>query len=165
MNRPRKGSRNWCACRNSPSGSPPLSTFDELVPRIVDEVAASLGCVEINLYLRDLHNRNSYSPAFAAAPCTARAIASRQASEWSDTSPPLARCTTPRRQSRSLLRRLRARYALRSRDPAATRRRSGRSFYRLALRARRFLSRSTPPAARIVRARRGRSAQRPALWR
>jgi len=31
------------------------STLDieELVPRIVDEVAASLGCVEINLYLRD----------------------------------------------------------------------------------------------------------------
>jgi len=32
------------------------STLDieELVPRIVDEVAASLGCVEINIYLRDL---------------------------------------------------------------------------------------------------------------
>jgi sigma-B regulation protein RsbU (phosphoserine phosphatase) len=32
------------------------STLDieELVPRIVDEVATSLGCVEINLYLRDL---------------------------------------------------------------------------------------------------------------
>ena len=31
------------------------STLDieELVPRIVDEVAASLGCVEINLFLRD----------------------------------------------------------------------------------------------------------------
>jgi sigma-B regulation protein RsbU (phosphoserine phosphatase) len=31
------------------------STLDieELVPRIVDEVAASLGCIEINLYLRD----------------------------------------------------------------------------------------------------------------
>src|SRR5271169_21460 len=31
------------------------STLDleELVPRIVDEVASSLGCVEINLYLRD----------------------------------------------------------------------------------------------------------------
>jgi hypothetical protein len=31
------------------------STLDieELVPRIVDEVAESLGCVEINLYLRD----------------------------------------------------------------------------------------------------------------
>ena len=31
------------------------STLDieELVPRIVDEVAASLACVEINLYLRD----------------------------------------------------------------------------------------------------------------
>jgi sigma-B regulation protein RsbU (phosphoserine phosphatase) len=31
------------------------STLDieELIPRIVDEVAASLGCVEINLYLRD----------------------------------------------------------------------------------------------------------------
>ena len=31
------------------------STLDieELVPRIVDEVAASLGCVEINIYLRD----------------------------------------------------------------------------------------------------------------
>src|SRR5271170_5468709 len=31
------------------------STLDieELVPRIIDEVAASLGCVEINLYLRD----------------------------------------------------------------------------------------------------------------
>jgi len=27
--------------------------LDELVPRIVDEVAESLGCVEINLYLRD----------------------------------------------------------------------------------------------------------------
>src|SRR5271168_2163617 len=27
--------------------------IDELVPRIVDEVASSLGCVEINLYLRD----------------------------------------------------------------------------------------------------------------
>ena len=27
--------------------------IDELVPRIVDEVAASLGCVEINLFLRD----------------------------------------------------------------------------------------------------------------
>jgi len=27
--------------------------IDELVPRIVDEVSASLGCVEINLYLRD----------------------------------------------------------------------------------------------------------------
>ena len=34
------------------------STLDieELVPRIVDEVAASLGCVEINLYLRDPEN-------------------------------------------------------------------------------------------------------------
>ncbi len=34
------------------------STLDieELVPRIVDEVAASLGCVEINLYLRDQEN-------------------------------------------------------------------------------------------------------------
>ena len=32
------------------------STLDieELVPRIVDEVASSLGCVEINIYLRDL---------------------------------------------------------------------------------------------------------------
>src|SRR6202161_241746 len=31
------------------------STLDieELVPRIVDEVASSLGCVEINLYLRE----------------------------------------------------------------------------------------------------------------
>jgi hypothetical protein len=31
------------------------STLDieELVPRIVDEVAASLGCVEINIFLRD----------------------------------------------------------------------------------------------------------------
>src|ERR1700723_3996455 len=27
--------------------------IDELVPRIVDEVATSLGCVEINLFLRD----------------------------------------------------------------------------------------------------------------
>ncbi|MGA8538159.1 MAG: GAF domain-containing SpoIIE family protein phosphatase [Terriglobales bacterium] len=35
------------------------STLDieELVPRIVDEVAASLGCVEINLYLRDCDRR------------------------------------------------------------------------------------------------------------
>ena len=34
------------------------STLDieELVPRIVDEVATSLGCVEINLYLRDQEN-------------------------------------------------------------------------------------------------------------
>ena len=34
------------------------STLDieELVPRIVDEVAASLGCVEINLFLRDLEH-------------------------------------------------------------------------------------------------------------
>lgn len=34
------------------------STLDleDLVPRIVDEVAASLGCVEINLYLRDQEN-------------------------------------------------------------------------------------------------------------
>ncbi len=34
------------------------STLDieELVPRIVDEAAASLGCVEINLYLRDTEN-------------------------------------------------------------------------------------------------------------
>ncbi len=34
------------------------STLDleELVPRIVDEVASSLGCVEINLYLRDPEN-------------------------------------------------------------------------------------------------------------
>ena len=34
------------------------STLDleELIPRIVDEVAASLGCVEINLYLRDLEH-------------------------------------------------------------------------------------------------------------
>src|ERR1700684_740531 len=27
--------------------------LEELIPRIVDEVAASLGCVEINLFLRD----------------------------------------------------------------------------------------------------------------
>ncbi len=35
------------------------STLDieELVPRIVDEVATSLGCVEINLYLRDPEHR------------------------------------------------------------------------------------------------------------
>ncbi len=30
--------------------------IEDLVPRIVDEVAASLGCVEINLYLRDPEN-------------------------------------------------------------------------------------------------------------
>jgi len=37
------------------------STLDleELVPRIVDEVAASLGCVEINLYLRD-HEQSEF---------------------------------------------------------------------------------------------------------
>src|ERR1700687_3554050 len=35
------------------------STLDieELVPRIVDEVAASLGCVEINLYLHDAQQK------------------------------------------------------------------------------------------------------------
>jgi len=40
------------------------STLDieELVPRIVDEVAASLGCVEINLYLRDPENPDSILP-------------------------------------------------------------------------------------------------------
>ena len=59
------------------------STLDieELVPRIVDEVAASLGCVEINLYLRDA-NRNSYSPGFAAAPCTVRATPQARRPEW-----------------------------------------------------------------------------------
>jgi len=51
------------------------STLDveELIPRIVDEVADSLGCVEINLYLRDAEHPE-FVP-FAAAASTARAIA------------------------------------------------------------------------------------------
>ena len=48
--------QNSFACRNLPQHITSTLDIEELVPRIVDEVAASLGCVEINLYLRDPEN-------------------------------------------------------------------------------------------------------------
>ena len=130
------------------------STLDieELVPRIVDEVAASLGCVEINLFLRDPEK-----PEFVLAGvrgCTVHGkghrlsigegmvghvAATRKMHYAPDvTQDPYYMACEPR-------------YALRSRHPAATRGRSGRSFHRFPLRAQRFLPRSAALAARLVR--------------
>ena len=72
------------------------STLDieELVPRIVDEVATSLGCVEINLYLHDPQQNEFILACVRGCTFMARAIAFQWVKEWSDTSRSRAKCTT-----------------------------------------------------------------------
>jgi hypothetical protein len=144
------------------------STLDieELVPRIVDEIATSLGCVEINLYLRDPQQSEFVLAGVRGCSVHGKGhciqmgtgmvghVASTGKMHYAPdvTRDPYYLACEPDTRSEVAI-------------PLQRGRRTGRSFHGFASRARCFLLRSTKSAAGAVRSRRRRSPQRPPLWR
>ena len=135
------------------------STLDieELVPRIVDEVATSLGCVEINLYLRDQENSEFVLAGVRGCSVYSKGHHLKMGAGMVGHVAATGKMHYAPDVSRDP-------YYMACEPGTRSEGRTGRSFHRFPLRAERFLSRSTTPAARIVLSRRRRGSQRAALW-
>ena len=144
------------------------STLDieELVPRIVDEVAASLGCVEINLYLRDpqhpefilegvrgcsLYEKGHRLKLGDGMVGHVAATGKMHYAPDVTLDPYYLACEHDTRSEVAI--------------PLQRDGHSGRSFHRFPLRDKCFLFGPATPFARFVRSRRRRSPQCPAFWR
>src|SRR6267378_2049142 len=70
--------------------------LDQLIDKIVNDIACSFGCIEVNVYLHEPETCELVLAESLAARCTRKVTGSRSARRaWSDTSPPPARCATP----------------------------------------------------------------------